>query len=100
MQFLRGFIHLRVEQPTRKIVTLKHARMERKVFSFKIQQTPWIMNKYLFLLVFDAVDSFSFKIQQTPWIMNKYLFLLVFDAVDIFQSNIGTLPQLRMFFEL
>ena len=26
--------------------------------------------------------------------------MLVFDAVDIFQSNIGTLPQLRMFFEL
>ena len=32
--------------------------------------------------------------------MNKYLFLLVFDAVDIFQSNIGTLPLHQMFFEL
>ena len=32
--------------------------------------------------------------------MNKYLFLLGFDAVDIFQSNMGTLPQLQMFFEL
>ena len=74
MQFLRGFIHLRVEQPTRKIVTLKHVLHEKK--------------------------RFSFKIKQTPWILNKYLFLLVFDAVDIFQSNIGTLPQLWMFFEL
>ena len=74
MQFLRGFIHLRVEQPTRKTVTLKHALHGKK--------------------------SFSFKIKQTPWIMNKCLFLLVFDAVDIFQSNIGTLPQLQMFFEL
>ena len=73
MQFLRGFIHLRVEQPTRKIVTLKRVMWKEK---------------------------FSFKIKQTPWIMNKYLFLLVFDAVDIFQSNIGTLPQLQMFFEL
>ena len=45
-------------------------------------------------------EKFSFKIKQTPWIMNNYLFLLVFDAVDIFLSNIGTLPQLRMFFEL
>ena len=72
MQFLRGFIHLKVEQPTRKIVMLN-------------------MHEW---------KSFSFKIKQTPWIMNKYLFLLVFDAVDIFQSNIGTLPQLRMFFEL
>ena len=44
------------------------------------------MNKYLFLLVFDAVDIFQSNI--------------VFDAVDIFQSNVGTLPQLRMFFEL
>ena len=74
MQFLRGFIHLRVEQPTLKTVTLKHASHGKK--------------------------SFSFKIKQTPWIMNKYLFLLVFDAVDIFQSNIGTLPQPQMFFEL
>ena len=32
--------------------------------------------------------------------MNKYLFLLVFDAVDIFQNNIGTLSQLQMFFKL
>ena len=73
------------------------------------------MNKYLFLLVFDAVDIFQSNIgtvtwkekfflqDQTntmAWIMNKYLFLLAFDAVDIFQSNIGTLPQLQMFFEL
>ena len=78
MQFLRGFIHLRVEQPTRKTVTLKHGKK-----SFV-----------------NGKKSFSFKIKQTPWIMNKYLFLLVFDAVDIFQSNIGTLPQLQMFFEL
>ena len=74
MQFLRGFIHLRVEQPTHKIVTLKY--------------------------VWHGKKSFLFKIKQTPWIMNKYLCLLVFDAVDIFQSNIGTLPQLRMFFAL
>ena len=71
MQFLRGFIHLRVEQPTRKIVTPKHACHGKK--------------------------SFSFQIKQTPWIMNKHLFFLVFDAVDIFQSNTGTL---RMLFEL
>ena len=76
MQFLRGFIHLRVEQPTRKTVTLKHGKK-----SFV-----------------NGKKSFSFKIKQTPWTMN--LFLIVFDAVDMFQSNIGTLPQLRMFFEL
>ena len=65
MQFLRGFIHLRVEQPTRKIVTWKE----------------------------------KFFLQDQTNTMD-HLFLLVFDAVDIFQSNIGTLPQLRMFFEL
>ena len=73
MQFLSGFIHLRAEQPTRKIVALKRVNGKK---------------------------SFSFKIKQTPWIMNKYLFLLVFDAVDILLWNIGTLPHLRMFFEL
>ena len=30
--------------------------------------------------------------------MNKYLFLLVFDAVDIFQSNIGTVTWKEKFF--
>ena len=57
MQFLRGFIHLRVEQPTRKIVTMK--RVTWKGRFFLQDQTPWIMNKYLFLLVFDAVDIFQ-----------------------------------------
>ena len=71
MQFLRGFIHLRVEQCTHKIVTPKHVSQGKK--------------------------DFSFKIKHTPWIMNKYLCFLVFDAVDIFQSNTGTLPQLQMF---
>ena len=37
---------------------------------------------------------------QTNTMDHEQVFLLVFDAVDIFQSNIGTLPQLRMFFEL
>ena len=59
MQVLRGFIHLMVEQPTRKIVTPKHVWHGKKSFSFKIKQTPWIMNNYLFLLVFDAVDIFK-----------------------------------------
>ena len=76
MHFLRGFIHLRVEVRT---AYLQNCDTETCV---------------------NGKKSFSFKIKQTPWIMNKYLFLLVFDAVDIFQSNIGTLPQLRMFFEL
>ena len=38
---------------------------------------------------------------QTNTMDHEQVFILVsFDAVDIFQSNIGTLPQLQMFFEL
>ena len=41
---------------------------------------------------------------QTNTMDHEQVFMLVtmlaFDAVDIFQSNIGTLPQLQMFFEL
>ena len=59
-----------------------------------------ILNRLFMKGVRLSVSIFSFKIKQTPWITNKYLFLLVFDAVDIFQSNIGTLPQHQMFFEL
>ena len=76
MQFLRGFIHLRVEQPTRKTDTETCVTWKEKFF---LQyQTNTMDHEQVFILV-----SFS-----------------LFDAVDIFQSNIGTLPQLQMFFEL
>ena len=70
MQFLRGFIHLRVEQPTRKTDTETCVTWKEKFF------------------LQDQTNTMD------------HLFLLVFDAVDIFQSNIGTLHQLQMLFEL
>ena len=49
MQFLRGFFHLRVEQPTRKIVTLKRVTWKEKFFLQ--DQTNTMNHEQVFILV-------------------------------------------------
>ena len=49
MQFLRGFIHLRVEQPTRKIVTEMCETWKEKFFLQ--DQTNTVDHEQIFVLV-------------------------------------------------